>query len=68
MAKAKSLETAFDELEATIAALEDENLTLEDSFKLYTAGMKLAKYCSDTIDRVEKKMIELKAGDEENEF
>lgn len=64
MAKAKSLETAFEELEAKIASLESGELSLEDSFKIYSDGIKLVKYCNDTIDKVEKKIIELKAEDE----
>lgn len=69
MAKAKSLETAFEELETTIAALESGDLSLEASFKLYADGMKLVKYCNDAIDKVEKKMIQLKAEDgEDHEF
>ena len=69
MAKAKSLETAFEELETTIAALESGDLSLEASFKLYADGMKLVKYCNDAIDTVEKKMIQLKAEDgEDHEF
>ena len=66
MAKAKSLETAFEELETTIAALESGDLSLEASFKLYADGMKLVKYCNDAIDKVEKKMIQLKAEDGED--
>lgn len=65
MAKAKSLETAFEELEATIAALESGDLSLEASFKTYAEGMKLVKYCNDAIDKVEKKMILLKEDGEE---
>ena len=69
IAKAKSLETAFEELETTIAALESGDLSLEASFKLYADGMKLVKYCNDAIDKVEKKMIQLKAEDgEDHEF
>lgn len=66
MAKAKSLETAFEELETTIAALESGDLSLEASFKLYADGMKLVKYCNDAIDKVEKKMIQLKAEEGED--
>ena len=66
MAKAKSLETAFEELETTIAALESGDLSLEASFKLYADGMKLVKHCNDAIDKVEKKMIQLKAEDGED--
>lgn len=64
MAKTKSLETAFEELEQTIEKLEGDDLSLEASFKLYTEGMKLVKFCNDSIDKVEKKMIELRAEDE----
>ena len=35
MAKAKTLETAFNELEETIAALENPDVTLDASVKLY---------------------------------
>lgn len=68
MAKTKTLETAFEELETAIATLEEGNLSLDESFKLYAQGMKLAKYCNDAIDKVEKKIIELKAEDQNNEL
>lgn len=65
MAKTKSLETAFEELEATVTALEDEVLTLDEAFKLYSAGIKLVKYCNTAIDKVEKKMIELQTEEDD---
>ena len=68
MAKTKTLETAFDELESTIAALENPDITLDESLKLYQQGVKLLKYCNDAIDKVEKKIIELKTEDDSNEF
>ncbi len=68
MAKAKTLETAFEELEGTIAALENPDVTLDESLKLYQQGVKLLKYCNDSIDKVEKKIIELKTEDDPNEF
>lgn len=64
MAGKKTLETAFEQLETAISKLENEDMSLEQSFKLYTEGVKLVKYCNDAIDKVEKQMIELKAGDE----
>ena len=64
MAGKKTLETAFEQLETAISKLENEDMSLEQSFKLYTEGVKLVKYCNDEIDKVEKQMIELKAGDE----
>ena len=56
MAKAKSLETAFEELDALAAKMEDRDLPLEEAFKLYQEGVKLLKYCNGAIDKVEKKM------------
>lgn len=58
MAKAeKSLEFSLEELNRIIARLEQEDLSLEDSFELYNEGMKLLKKCNDSIDKVEKKLI-----------
>ncbi len=63
MAKAKSIETAFEELEEIISAMEDPKTSLEASFKLFNAGMKLVGYCSNSLDKVEKKLIQV--GEEE---
>ncbi len=68
MAKTKTLESVFDELESTIARMEDSQVTLEESLKLYQQGVKLLKYCNDSLDKVEKKMIELRAEDDVNEL
>lgn len=59
MAKAKTLESCMAELEAVMAELEREDITLEESFSLYNTGMKLLKNCNDAIDKVEKKLIVL---------
>ena len=53
----KSLEAAFEELDKRIEDLEEEEITLEESFKLYQEGMKLLKYCNNSIDKVEKQII-----------
>lgn len=66
MAKAKSLETAFEELDALVVKLEDADLPLEDAFRLYQEGLKLLKYCNSAIDKVEKKIIEIH-GEEDTE-
>lgn len=69
MAKAeKSLEASFEELEKIIVSLEHSEVSLEDSFKLYTQGMKLLKTCNDSIDKVEKKIIILNEDGEANEL
>ena len=59
MAKSKTLETAFAELEDLIGRMENKETSLEESFKLYTSGMKMIKYCNDSLDKVEKKLIEV---------
>lgn len=60
MAKSsKTLEESFLKLDQVIAQLEQEEISLEDSFKLYNDGMKLLKECNDSIDKVEKKLIVL---------
>lgn len=64
MAKKIILEESFEQLETIIAELEKGDMTLEDSFKKYEEGMKLIKNCSNSIDRVEKKLIILENGEE----
>ena len=54
---AKSLEDSFEELEVIIRKLEDEEVSLEESFKLYQDGMMLVKKCNSSIDKVEKELI-----------
>ena len=46
-------------LDGHIEKLESDEISLEQSFKVYEEGMKLLKECSDKIDRVEKKVLEL---------
>ncbi|HHX54950.1 MAG TPA: exodeoxyribonuclease VII small subunit [Clostridiales bacterium] len=61
----KSLETAFGELEEILAKLEEEDITLEESFALYQEGMRMLKYCDNSIDKVEKQLIVLGEANEE---
>lgn len=49
----------MEELEGILRELEKEEISLEDSFRLYNEGMKLLKSCNDTIDKVEKKLLVL---------
>ncbi len=51
------LDELFEQLEATIHSMEEEDVSLEDSFRLYHKGMDVLKRCSDRIDEVEKKML-----------
>ena len=64
----KGIEDAFARLEKILARMDEEGVTLEESFGLYEQGMKLIKYCNETIDTVEKKVQVLSAGGETDEF
>lgn len=54
-----SLEEALEKLDETIAKLQSEEVSLEESFQLYKDGMDYVKICSETIDMVEKKVLML---------
>ena len=50
------LEEIFKRLEDEASELENGELSLEDSFRLYQEGMIMIKSCRDKIDTVEKNM------------
>lgn len=62
------LEEAFEKLEETVTALEQEDISLEESFQLYKSGMELLKKCNQSIDMVEKKVLVLNENGETDEF
>ena len=62
----KSIEETFEVLDRIMEQLESNDTTLEESFACYEAGMKLVKACGEKIDRVEKQMIVLQGGTEED--
>ncbi len=68
MAKELTLEQTFEKLEAAIGRLEDEDVSLEESFKLYKEGMKLIQACNDKIARVEKEILKLNENGELDAF
>ena len=57
--QALSLEETFEQIEEVIAHLEAEDITLEESFQEYDRGMKLLQHCNETIDQVEKKVLQI---------
>lgn len=64
-----SYEEAFAELEAVVAALENEEHTLEESMSLFERGQDLSKRCTQLLEEAELKVrqlsdSELEAGDE----
>lgn len=55
----QTLEETFAQLEELAHKLEDDETSLEDSFRFYKKGMELLKYCSSRLDTVEKKMLQM---------
>jgi exodeoxyribonuclease VII small subunit len=66
--KAMTVEQAFEEIEKKISLLEKEDVSLEDSFRFYQEGMKLLKYCNDSIDKVEKKVQKISSDGKIEDF
>lgn len=67
-AQKSTLEEQFQALETVVNRLEQEEISLEESFQLYQKGMTLLKECNDTIDTVEKKVLMLDKNGETHEF
>ena len=63
-----TLEKAFEELEVIIEKMNSKEVSLDDSFALYTEGTKLLKYCNEQLDTIEKKMLVLSEEGELHEF
>lgn len=58
MARAKSndFEQAFRKLETIVGKLEQEELSLDDSLKLFEEGIGLSRYCHTRLEEIEKKI------------
>ena len=50
------IEEAFAKLQEILGRMDEEGVSLEESFRCYEQGMKLIRYCNETIDTVEKKV------------
>lgn len=57
--KSKSFEQALLELEKIVDALENGDISLDDSIEMFQKGMQLSKYCSNRLDEFEKKITVL---------
>lgn len=68
MAKTTSLEESFDKLEEIISKLEDGQVSLDESFKLYNEGIKYVKSCNLQLDKVEKQIIILNENGETDDL
>jgi exodeoxyribonuclease VII small subunit len=68
MAKPRSneFEKAFQQLEKIVQRLESEELSLDESLKLFEQGISLSRFCHSRLEEVEKK-IELILSDAKGE-
>ncbi|WP_421773352.1 exodeoxyribonuclease VII small subunit [Gracilimonas sp.] len=48
-----SFEEALKKLESIVEQLEDEEITLEDSVKLYEEGVKMSQFCTEILEQAE---------------
>ena len=62
------LETAFDQIEQLLQKLQEGEVSLEESFRLYEQGMKLLQKCNENIDHVEKQMLQIDEEGHTHEF
>lgn len=60
--ESKTIEKSFEEINEIIRMMDDDSVSLEQSFKLYEKGIKLVKQCNDKIDKVEKKLMVIENG------
>ncbi len=56
MNEEKDFESAMKRLEQIVQMLENGNLPLEESLKVFEEGMKLVKFCSSKLEEAERKV------------
>ncbi len=60
----KSFETSLKELEKIVRGLEEGDLSLEESLKLFEDGVKLSRECQERLNQAERRIeVLLKDGD-----
>ena len=63
-----SVEEGFEMLREILGRMDSEDISLEESFACYEKGVRLVRHISSSIDRVEKKVLELRGNGELHEF
>ena len=56
---AKKFEQAMNRLEEIVSQLEEEELALDDSLKIFEEGMELSKFCYEKLNQAEQKLKKL---------
>ncbi|MCR5773435.1 MAG: exodeoxyribonuclease VII small subunit [Butyrivibrio sp.] len=54
-----SVEEAFKRVDDVISAMQEDDITLEESFHKYKEGIDLLKFAGTMIDRVEKEALKI---------
>ena len=60
----KTFESALSQLESIVARLEDGDLPLEESLKLFEEGIRLSRFCNQKLNEAQKKVEVLLKGEE----
>lgn len=66
--KEMGLEERFAAIELILDQMEDENVTLDESFELYKKGMEQIKAANQALDQIEKAMLVMNESGELEEF
>ena len=66
--KEMGLEERFAAIELILDKMEDENVTLDESFELYKKGMEQMKAANQALDQIEKTMLVMNESGELEEF
>ena len=66
--KELGLEERFAAIELILDQMEDENVTLDESFELYKKGMEQMKAANQALDQIEKAMLVMNESGELEEF
>jgi exodeoxyribonuclease VII small subunit len=53
---AVSFESALEQLEATVARLEEGEMPLEEALELFESGVKLSRQCTTTLEEAERRI------------
>lgn len=56
MPKPNDFENAFQQLETIVQRLEGEELSLDESLRLFEEGIRLSRFCHQKLEQVEKKI------------
>lgn len=56
----QTFESAVTRIEEISKLLEDKNISLDDSIKLFEEGTRLSDYCGECLKNAEQKITELK--------